>query len=94
VSQSRWHPAVAGVAMDMKNARVTVYSEATVVNTFTLTIRIADVMAMFQQPKITIVSQDPSFSHSYSALSNILARIIRECEEMGRQKKPPLLQTC
>jgi PD-(D/E)XK nuclease superfamily protein len=23
-----------------------------------------------------------------------LARIIRECEEIGRQKKPPLLQTC
>ena len=23
-----------------------------------------------------------------------LARIIREYEEMGRQKKPPLLQTC
>lgn len=24
----------------------------------------------------------------------LLARIIRECEEIGRQKKPPLLQTC
>ncbi len=23
-----------------------------------------------------------------------LARIIHECEEIGRQKKPPLLQTC
>jgi len=23
-----------------------------------------------------------------------LTRIIRECEEIGRQKKPPLLQTC
>jgi hypothetical protein len=24
----------------------------------------------------------------------VLARIIREWEEIGRQKKPPLLQTC
>jgi diguanylate cyclase (GGDEF)-like protein len=28
------------------------------------------------------------------AMGVTLARIIRECEEMGRQKKPPLLQTC
>ena len=27
-------------------------------------------------------------------LTGRLARIIRECEEIGRQKKPPLLQTC
>ena len=26
--------------------------------------------------------------------SILLARIIRECEEIRRQKKPPLLQTC
>jgi hypothetical protein len=27
-------------------------------------------------------------------IARALARIIRECEEIGRQKKPPLLQTC
>jgi hypothetical protein len=31
---------------------------------------------------------------SQSKPNQTLARIIRECEEIGRQKKPPLLQTC
>jgi len=33
----------------------------------------------------------PAPKHSLAAE---LARIIHECEEIGRQKKPPLLQTC
>jgi hypothetical protein len=32
--------------------------------------------------------------HAHPNPEDALARIIRECEEIGRQKKPPLLQTC
>lgn len=38
------------------------------------------------------MNQEPEFPPPVD--TGELTRIIRECEEIGRQKKPPLLQTC
>jgi hypothetical protein len=50
--------------------------------------------SMYNADQTVLVSAVSDYFASGTRRDEVLARIIREWEEIGRQKKPPLLQTC